>query len=307
MKLRTQGRIILLIAYLLVFSLTWWTTLINFPQNAITGVAFFFFYSTFGIFIFSFIVNNSSMFDAYWIVMPVCLLTWFFMHPAGHFWQVSVNSPEVGGQWMVFVRLILVFLLILAWGTRLTWNFLRGWQGLEHEDWRYRDLREKTGKFYWPVSLIGIHLFPAFIVFTGCLPLWVIFYMESNPINMLDLLAVLVTGGAILLEARADKQLHTYLQTAHDQEETMREGLWAITRHPNYLGEISFWWGLFFFGLAANTLCWWIIAGPILITVMFVFISIPMIEKRMIKRRTDYSAYKKQVSMLLPLPMRQAK
>ncbi len=302
MHLRTRGRLIQFVAYLLVFSITWWVTFQNFPDNSLIRLAFLFAYAATGIFVFSFILNNSSMFDPYWSVMPVFLLIWLFFHPEGHWWQVSVDAPAVSGHWLVFVRLIIVFLLVLSWGARLTWNFLRGWKGLEHEDWRYTDLRKKTGKAYWPVSFAGIHLFPAFVTFAGCLPLWVVFYRENNPFNMMDILALFVTGGAIFLETRADRELLTFVESPHEAGITMKRGLWAISRHPNYLGEISFWWGLYLFGLAADTAYWWTIAGPLLITAMFVFISIPMIEKRMLERRADYAEYRKRVSMLLPFP-----
>jgi steroid 5-alpha reductase family enzyme len=303
MTLRTRGRIIQCLAYILVFTVTWVVTILNFPDNSLVRVAFLFGYSTLGIFIFSAIFNNSSIFDPYWSVMPVFLLTWFSLHPDGHWWQVSVDAPEVSGHWLVFGRLILVFLLVLTWGTRLTWNFFRGWAGLPQEDWRYVNFRKTARKAYWPVSMVGIHFFPAFMVFLGCLPLWVIFYRSDNPFNMLDVLALIVTLGAILLEARADRQLNVWLRSSHDPGKTMRKGLWAVSRHPNYLGEISFWWGLFLFGLAANTTAWWIIAGPVLITLMFVFISIPLIEKRMMERRIDYAEYRRKVSMLLPFPV----
>ena len=80
----------------------------------------------------------------------------------------------------------------------------------------------------------------------------------------------------------------------------MNRGLWALSRHPNYLGEILFWWGLYLFALASNPSFWWVVAGPLAITLMFIFASIPMIEKRMLKRRKDYQAYQEKVSMLVP-------
>jgi steroid 5-alpha reductase family enzyme len=80
----------------------------------------------------------------------------------------------------------------------------------------------------------------------------------------------------------------------------MDQGIWSASRHPNYLGEISFWWGLYFFALSANPEKWWVIIGPVAITCMFLFASIPMIEKRLLERRKDYAEYKKRVPMLLP-------
>jgi steroid 5-alpha reductase family enzyme len=63
------------------------------------------------------------------------------------------------------------------------------------------------------------------------------------------------------------------------------DGLWGMSRHPNYLGEMTFWWGLFLFALAADPGAWWTIAGPLAITALFTLVSIPMMERHMQKRR----------------------
>ncbi|MEO1437960.1 MAG: DUF1295 domain-containing protein, partial [Bacteroidota bacterium] len=65
--------------------------------------------------------------------------------------------------------------------------------------------------------------------------------------------------------------------------------------------EVAFWWGLFFFGMAAAPELWyWNIAGALAMTGLFVFISIPMIDKRSIERRPHYAEHMKKVSGLIP-------
>lgn len=80
----------------------------------------------------------------------------------------------------------------------------------------------------------------------------------------------------------------------------MAVGLWRFSRHPNYLGEITFWWGLFIFGLAADSGYWWTVSGPLVITALFLFVSIPIMEKRHLERRPGYEEHKKKVSVLIP-------
>ena len=80
----------------------------------------------------------------------------------------------------------------------------------------------------------------------------------------------------------------------------IRTGLWAWCRHPNYLGEILYWWGLLTFSLAAGVISWWTAVGAIAITVMFRVVSLPMIERRMIERRPGYAEHAKRTSALLP-------
>jgi steroid 5-alpha reductase family enzyme len=192
--------------------------------------------------------------------------------------------------------------LVLFWSFRLTINWLRGWQGFHHQDWRYTNIAEKTGIFYWPVSFLGIHLMPTIFVFLGCLPLW--FSLSSpEPVNIYDLMALLFTLTAIMVEWIADEQLIKFRKKG-SKESFMQSGLWGISRHPNYLGEISFWVGMFLFLISAsnlkNTTGYWTVVGFISMIILFKFISIPMMEKRNIARKAGYQEYIKKVPALFP-------
>ena len=73
-------------------------------------------------------------------------------------------------------------------------NWARGWSGLDHEDWRYVDLRNKAGRIgYWFVSLFGLHGMPTAIVFLGLLPLWPALATGTRPLGWLDGVAAAVT------------------------------------------------------------------------------------------------------------------
>jgi steroid 5-alpha reductase family enzyme len=77
----------------------------------------------------------------------------------------------------------------------------------------------------------------------------------------------------------------------NETKEILTSGLWRYSRHPNYFGEISFWWGLFFFALASrgrNAL--WTILGPISVTILFIF-STQLLETRMSKRKGQYFTF----------------
>ena len=288
-----KDRLILLLIYITAFSVGLFVGNSYTEFSLIMKSAMIVFATVIVIWLFSFIADNSSVFDPYWSVAPVFFTLYYWISFAG--WSLPVS-----GSWFSTVRFVLILSLVTLWGIRLTYNFLRGWKGLKHEDWRYVNFRMKTGFLYWVVSFIGIQLFPAIMVFAGCLSVWVVLTSGIRPMNLLDVLAILVTGIAIWLETRADKELHQFVQQNQEKGKTIRTGLWSISRHPNYLGEISFWWGLYLFALAANPNYWWVIIGPIAMTLMFVFISIPMIEKRLMERKNDYPEYRKKVPMLLP-------
>jgi steroid 5-alpha reductase family enzyme len=182
----------------------------------------------------------------------------------------------------------------------LTLNWAVRWGGLQHEDWRYRQQRENHGRFYWPVSFLGIHLMPTTLVFLGCLPMLPALAAPRQPWNILDTLATLLTAAAILVETRADYQVTQFKKDPTNQGRFLAHGLWGYSRHPNYLGEVAFWWGLYLFGLGANPTYGWTIVGPLSITILFVTISIPMMEKRLLNRYPGYDAYRRRTAILLP-------
>jgi steroid 5-alpha reductase family enzyme len=85
---------------------------------------------------------------------------------------------------------------------------------------------------------------------------------------------------------------------------TINVGLWSRSRHPNYLGEIGFWCGLWLFGVAAAPTSWWTVVGPVVMVLLFETASIPMMETRSLARRPDYAGYQRAVPRLLPVRLR---
>jgi len=242
--------------------------------------------ATAAIFGFSVAFRNSSFYDAYWSVAPPVIFG---------YWVYSAGTPEIDA-----LRSSACFTLVAIWALRLTYNWARGWRGLSHEDWRYVDLKEKTGPLFWPVSLIGIHMMPTLLVFLGCLPIYTVVAVGSRPFGLLDAIAIFVTGTAIALEAAADEQLRAFVKTRRRSSDLLSSGLWSWSRHPNYFGEIIFWWGIFLFGLAADPTSWWTGIGALSITILFRFVSLPMIETRMLANKPEYKAQVERTNLLVP-------
>jgi steroid 5-alpha reductase family enzyme len=242
--------------------------------------------ATLVIYFFSRLFGNSSFYDPYWSVAPLVIVI---------YWTL-VNQPEIE----IGLRQIVVISLVFLWGIRLTYNWASQWQGLNHEDWRYADLRKKYPVWFWLVELVGIEMMPTVIVFLGCLCLYPALSAGESPLGILGIFAVGVTLGAILIEALADEQMKRFIQGKPDPGTIMDRGLWAFSRHPNYFGEVAFWWGLYLFGLAADTHSWWTIVGPLLISILFFTVSIPLMEKRSRERRPGYSEQTNKISVLIP-------
>jgi steroid 5-alpha reductase family enzyme len=235
--------------------------------------------------------DNSSIYDPYWSVAPVpIVVAWLALAQPG---ASSARGALAG-------------VLVLAWAARLTWNCLDRWRSLAHEDFRYREIRARTGRGYWAASLFAIHLFPTAWVFLGLLPLFPAVALPSRPLGWLDAVAALLTGGAIALEAVADTQLRRYRAASPGPASTLETGLWAVSRHPNYLGEVLFWWGLWLFGVAADPTWWWTVAGPLVITALFTFVSAPWMDRHLEARHPGWRERRAQVPALWPHPVRRA-
>ncbi|MEM7080052.1 MAG: DUF1295 domain-containing protein [Pseudomonadota bacterium] len=236
---------------------------------------------TLAIFAFSQMFSNTSFYDAYWSVAPpLIFLGWLATAPA------------------LDLRSVLVFVLVCLWAVRLTHNWGRGWMGLGHVDWRYVDLRVKTGRAYPLVDLAGLHMFPTLIVFTGCIPLLRIAHLQA-PLGGLDAVWLAVGFGALYLEWRADNVLRAHRLQRERDTDVLREDVWAWCRHPNYVGEMGFWLALAIAGhiLFADVWNW---LGFVLMVLLFVCISIPMIDKRQLANKPDYARYKAEVPTLIP-------
>lgn len=235
--------------------------------------------ATLVIFIFSLFFNNASLYDPYWSVQPIFIILAFYL--------VDKNSFN-------FLHLIILIPLLL-WSIRLTINWIIGFDDLKWQDWRYQNFKNKFPKLFPLISFTGIMLFPTLLVYGGCLP---IYYVIINKANIfLLILGAIIILLAVSLQLFADYQMKQF-KKENNKGQCINNGLWSISRHPNYLGEILIWWGV---GVASfNIFNIFSILGAILITLLFICISIPMMENHLLKTKTNYEEYQKNVAMLLP-------
>ncbi len=152
------------------------------------------------------------------------------------------------------------------------------------------------------VNFTGIHLFPTLVVF-ACM-LSVIFTYEVQPqFNVWSIVFFVFSLCAVFIEGLADCTKHKF---RHDGGTGfIRKGIWKYSRHPNYLGEISFWWGIALGAVLVMPNKWWLIVGAVINTLMFLFVSIPMADKRQ-SRKDGFALYKANTRMLLPIYKKQS-
>ena len=235
--------------------------------------------STVIVFIFSLILNNASVYDPYWSVAPIVILTY------------AVLTNEITNA------SILVLIAVFLWGIRLTANWSYTFKNLKHQDWRYTMLKEKTKKLYPIINFLGIHLFPTIVVYLCITP--AVYLVKFNvEANIFTIIFFAISLLSVLLQGASDIQMHKYRKNR--QTPFIRDGLWKYSRHPNYLAEILMWWSIGLLVVLTVNNNYYFLAGAMINMLMFIFISIPMADKRQ-GRKEGFMEYKKQTRMLLPI------
>ena len=218
---------------------------------------------------FGLVYENVSVYDPYWSVAPPVMFTAFAMYK---------------GCWTLPVVLLLI--AVWYWGIRLTHNWAVTFKGLAHEDWRYTKYREaQSPALFFVTNLFGLCMMPGF----GLSGL-------DAPVNALTWLGFAICIAAASIQLIADTQSRRF-RAAHPGR-VCDTGLWRRGRHPNYFGEISMWWGVW---IMYASLCGldWLVLGPIAMTALFLFISIPLMESRQLANKPAYASYRSRTRILI--------
>mmetsp|Transcript_84494 Transcript_84494/g.149549 ORF Transcript_84494/g.149549 Transcript_84494/m.149549 type:complete len:329 (-) Transcript_84494:223-1209(-) len=260
------------------------------------------------VFCFAFVFKNTSIYDPYWC--------WFPLFSAIGWMSTAESGPSA--------RSCYTLGLLMAWFLR--YNSQWPWEGWTHgirtEDWRYPmmarklGLRDSVGLLYWlGVSLVGSHLIPTLLVWFVLAPVQKVWTsgLSVAPLGSLDLLAVTTSLGGVALQFLSDRTLYNFRKAnikANEGElekkvcgKTCREGPWAYSRHPNYLGEVLFWLGMDLAAVAGGWTSWISAFGGIANYACFFRVSASLMDARSLRNRPGYVEVMKETSALLPCPL----
>ena len=229
------------------------------------------------------IFKNVSVYDPYWSVAPPVMLT---------FWIsiVGFNTPY-----------LLLLVAVWLWGIRLTANWAYTFKGIQHEDWRYTRYRKESHPvIFHLINFFGLNMMPTLLVFFCMVPA-LLLPGQPHDANVLSYIAMAVCLAAVAIELIADMQRHRFVRQRTSRDEILQTGLWHHGRHPNYFGEISFWWGVWLmyvsvYGFSCRP---WLIVAPLAMTALFLFISIPMMERRQLQSKPSYAQYRDHTRKLI--------
>lgn len=200
-------------------------------------------------------------------------------------------------------RMILVFLMVALWGIRLSTHiYLRNKD--KKEDYRYQNFKDSWGKNFYIRSYFQIFLLQGLFMLIVSLPVTFISTYSSEPLGILDFIGLAIWISGFLIETIADIQLNKFIGLKKEGKTKTRFadiGLWKYSRHPNYFGEITQWWGVGIIALSV-TMGYISLIGPAFITYLIIFVSgIPLLEKKF-KKDPEWKTYTSKTRKLLPLP-----
>lgn len=233
------------------------------------------------IFVIALIRKRNDIVDIAW-GLGFIILTWFnfFMQPG--------YTP----------RQLLVSILITIWGLRLA-IYIGGRNAKKKEDFRYAQWRKDWGKYWVVRSYFQIFMLQGFFMVLIASPVYFIQNQPQPPLAWLDWIGLGLWTVGLFFEAVGDAQMARFKDNPQNKGKIITTGLWSITRHPNYFGEVASWWGIFLIVVSVTPI-WLALISPVIITFLLLKVSgIPMLEAKY-KSNLDFQEYAKRTSAFIP-------
>jgi steroid 5-alpha reductase family enzyme len=207
---------------------------------------------------------------------------------------------EVEEPGMLLTALVIA---ITLWGARLSLRiFLRNIK--KEEDYRYKKWRDEWGKWFYLRSYLQVYLLQGFLmIVVGYSAVHASAYASGSSFGILAWIGMVVWILGFFFEVVGDWQLDRFIAGKPAPGTILTTGLWKYTRHPNYFGEVTMWWGIWLM-VAALPYAYIALISPLAITYLILKVSgIPMLEKRF-EGNPTFEAYKMKTSAFFPLPPR---
>lgn len=229
------------------------------------------------LFIYGQIIKNNSIVDIFW-GLGFVIVAWY-----SYFIGLRTTNS------------LLVTVLVTLWGLRLSYHIGKRNRG-KPEDFRYQNFRVRWGeKFKLLKAFLHVYMLQMLMLYLIAISYLTTSFEVTRGFDILSIIGLGVWLIGYYFEVVGDQQLKTFISNPANKGQLMTTGLYKYTRHPNYFGEATMWWGIFIIG---GTL--WTIVSPIVITVLVRYVSgVPMLEKKY-KDREDFKAYAKETSVFVP-------
>jgi len=215
-------------------------------------------------------------------------------------------------------RLNVMAFLITLWGIRLSYNFARK-GGFSYdptgksEDYRWAVLREKMGPFLFQVfNITFIAPYQSILILWFCAPVHAAWINKSTAFGVIDIAVASLFLILLAGETKADEEMWNFqedkrrkLENAEDmngRSPFYREGMYSVSRHPNYFCELGMWWTFYLFTITSSSqhsLLHWTGIGVVMLSLLFDG-SVRFGESISLSKYPSYANYQAEVSRLIP-------
>ncbi|GGI66127.1 MULTISPECIES: DUF1295 domain-containing protein [Enterococcus] len=210
---------------------------------------------------------------------------------------VAWGSFFIASHWRT--QSLIILLLVSIWGLRLFWHlFKRNWN--RPEDYRYVNMRKRWGTSFVNLkAFLNVFVLQGILLFIISLPIMNSFYQVNSSLTWWQITGIIIWIIGFYFEVVGDLQLENFKKNQNNKGKLLTKGLWSLTRHPNYFGEATCWWGIFLISFT-NSEQLWLMISPIVITLLLLFVSgVPLLEKKY-KDREDFKIYASKTSKFFP-------
>jgi steroid 5-alpha reductase family enzyme len=230
-------------------------------------------------------LRNVTIVDTLWSLMFVIAA-----------FSYAASTPPAGPRAQV------VLVMVTLWGLRLALYLGRRTFGHE-EDRRYQNIRARNEPGFTWKSLYLVFGLQAVLAWIISLPLLGGVAGDSSPLGWLDAAGIALWAVGLYFEAVGDWQLARFKADPANAGKVMDQGLWRLTRHPNYFGDFCVWWGFYLVALSAGA--WWSLPGPVLMSLLLLRVSgVTLLERDIGERRPAYAEYVRRTNAFFPGPRR---
>ena len=224
--------------------------------------------------------NDVSIVDSLWSLMFLLVALVY-----------SITSSNAGP------REVLILVLVTLWALRLSVYITWRNHG-KPEDYRYQEIRANNEPGFRYKSLYIVFVLQAVLAWVISLPLAGAISGHSD-IGFLDYAGVALFLIGMFFESIGDMQLSRFRKDPENAGKVLDTGLWRYTRHPNYFGNFTLWWGFYLLALSAGA--WWTVVSPLLMTFLLLKVSgVAMLEKDIGERRPRYQQYIRRTNAFFP-------
>ncbi|OKL48348.1 hypothetical protein BSR28_01205 [Boudabousia liubingyangii] len=257
------------------------------------------------------VVSLWGMPATFWVALGVFLIQWIAFAFAYKF-QTEKFYDLTGS--LTYISLTIILAACCASGSLIAWilaacvliwalrlgTFLTIRISKSGGDSRFEDIKPNFWRFLTAWTLQGL-----WISLTA-LGAWIGISLTTQAgMSWLSWVGLAIWTAGFIFEAVADQQKYNFKQDPANRGKFIQHGLWSISRHPNYLGEITLWIGvLLIVAPALNGGAWVAVLSPIFVTLLLTKISgLPMLEKKGLERwgeDPEYQKYLAETGVLIP-------